>query len=182
MLLVMPFILGTRTHHRKVKVTPSCLTLCDPVDYTIHGILQARILEWVASSLLQGIFPTQGLDPGLPHCRWVLYQLSHHGSARKLECVAYPFSSGSSQPRNRTRVSWIVGRFFTNWATREARIIITYHIPTLDILIFLVPFETMLGFCLSVVLSFKVLTMIPRIYPCPFFFSLVNYTIDMSLG
>ena len=32
----------------KVKVTQSCLTLCDPMDYTVHGILQARILEWVA--------------------------------------------------------------------------------------------------------------------------------------
>ena len=84
--------------------------------WTVHGILQARILEWVAfpfsrgssqprdgtqsSSLqvgslpvkpqgkpkntgvdslflLQGIFPTQGLNPGLPHCRWILYQLSY---------------------------------------------------------------------------------------------------------
>ena len=36
-------------------------------------------------SLLQGIFPTQGLNPGLPHCRWILYQLSHQGSPRILE-------------------------------------------------------------------------------------------------
>ena len=43
-------------------------------------------------SLLQGIFPTQGLKPGLPHCRWILYQLSHQGSPRILEWVAYPFS------------------------------------------------------------------------------------------
>ena len=47
-------------------------------------------------SLLQGIFPTQGMDPGLPHCRWILYQLSHKGSPKILEWVAYPFSSGSS--------------------------------------------------------------------------------------
>ena len=67
-------------------------------------------------SLLQGIFPTQGLNPGLPHCRWILYQLSHNGSPRILEWVAYPFSSGSSQPRNRPRVSCIAGRFFPNWA------------------------------------------------------------------
>ena len=71
-------------------------------------------------SLLQGIFPTQGLNPGLPHCRWILYQLSHKGSPRILEWVAYPFSSGSSQPRNLTGVSFIAGRFFTNWAIREA--------------------------------------------------------------
>ena len=58
----------------KVKVTPLCPTLCDPMDYTVHGILQAKILEW----------------------------------------VAFPFSRGSFQPRNRTRVSCIAGRFFTN--------------------------------------------------------------------
>ena len=47
-------------------------------------------------SLLHGIFPTQGSNPGLPHCRRILYQLSHKGSPRILEWVAYPFSSGSS--------------------------------------------------------------------------------------
>ena len=68
----------------KVKVAHSCLTLCDPMDYTVHGILQARILEW----------------------------------------VAYIFSSGSFWPRNWTWVSCIAGRFFTNWAMREATLII----------------------------------------------------------
>ena len=71
-------------------------------------------------SLLQGIFPTQGSNPGLPHCRWILYQVSHKGSPRILEWVAYPFSSRSSWSRNQTRVSCIAGGFFTNWATREA--------------------------------------------------------------
>ena len=66
----------------KVKVAQSCLTLCDPMDYTVHGILWARILEW----------------------------------------VAIPFSRGSSQPRDRTQVSHIAGRFLTSWATREALI------------------------------------------------------------
>ena len=71
-------------------------------------------------SLLRGIFPTQGLNPGLLHCRWILYQLSHKGSPRILEWVAYPFFSRSSQPRNQTGVSCIAGRFFTNWAIWEA--------------------------------------------------------------
>ena len=85
----------------KVMVTQSCLTLCDPMDFTVRGILQARILEWVGSlSLLQGIFPTQGLNPGLLHCRQILYQLSDKGSPRIVEWVAYSFSSGSSRPRN----------------------------------------------------------------------------------
>ena len=69
-------------------------------------------------SLLQGIFPTQGSNPGLPHCRWILYQLSHKG--RILEWVAYPVSRGSSWPRNWTRISCIEGRFFTSSDIREA--------------------------------------------------------------
>ena len=52
---------------------------------TVHGILQARILEWVAFPFSRGIFPTQGSKPGLLHCRWLLYQLSHEGSPRILE-------------------------------------------------------------------------------------------------
>ena len=72
-------------------------------------------------SLLQGTFPTQGLNPGVLHCRWILYQLSHRGSPRILECVAYPFSSRSSWLKNQTGVSCIAGRFFTNWALREAQ-------------------------------------------------------------
>ena len=63
-----------------VKVVQSCPTLCDPMDYTVRGILQARILEG----------------------------------------VAFPFSRGSSQPRDRTQVTRIAGGFFTNSATRKA--------------------------------------------------------------
>ena len=72
-------------------------------------------------SLLQGIFPTQGSNPGLPHCRWILYQLSHQGSPGILEQAACPFSSRSSQPRNWTGDSCITGRFFTSWPIREAK-------------------------------------------------------------
>ena len=62
----------------------SCLTLCHPMDCSppgssVYGILQARILEWVFH-LFQGIFPIQGSNPGLLHCRWVLYCLSYQGS------------------------------------------------------------------------------------------------------
>ena len=65
-------------------------------------------------SLLQQIVPTQGSNRGLPHCRQILYHLSHKGSPRILESVAYPFSSRSSQPRIQTRVSCVTGGFFTN--------------------------------------------------------------------
>ena len=64
-------------------------------------------------SLLQRIYPTHGLNPGLPHCRRILYQRSHKGSPRLLEWVAYPFSSRSSPPRNRTRLSCTAAGFFT---------------------------------------------------------------------
>ena len=73
-------------------------------------------------ALLQGIFPTQGSNPGLPHCRQILYHLSYLGSPRILEMVAYLVSRGSSWPRNRTGVSCIADKFFTTWATREALI------------------------------------------------------------
>ena len=65
----------------KVKVFQLCPTLCNPMDCTVTGILQARILEW----------------------------------------VAFPFSRGSSQPRDGTQVSRIAGGFFTSWATRKAQ-------------------------------------------------------------
>ena len=67
-------ILTVMVYDSEVKVAQSCPTLCDPMNYTVHGILQTRILEW----------------------------------------VAFPISRGSSQPRNRTQVSRIAGRFFTS--------------------------------------------------------------------
>ena len=89
------------------------------MDYTVPWN-SAGHNTWVGSlSLLQGIFPTQGSNPGLLHCRWILSQLSHQRSPRILEWVAYLFSSRSSQPRNGIRVSCIAGRFFMNWAIRE---------------------------------------------------------------
>ena len=84
------------------------------------GIVQARVLEWVFA-LFQGIFPTQGLNPGLPHCRWILYKLSHQGSPTILEWVAVLLSRVSSQPRDQTQVSCIVDRFFSSWSTMEAQ-------------------------------------------------------------
>ena len=66
------------------EVAQSCPTLCDPEDCSlpgssVHGVLQAIILEWVAISFSMGMFPTQGSNPGLPHCRQTLYPLSQQG-------------------------------------------------------------------------------------------------------
>ena len=96
-----------------VKVTQSCPNLLQP-----HGLYSPRNSPGqntgvVAIPLLQGIFPTQRLNPGVPHWRRILYQLSHQGSPRILEQVAYPFYSRSSQPRNWTGVFYIAARFFT---------------------------------------------------------------------
>ena len=64
-----------------VLVTQLCLTLCNPTDCSLpglsdHGILQARILEWLACSSPEDL-PTQRLIPGLLHCRQILYHLSY---------------------------------------------------------------------------------------------------------
>ena len=108
----------------KVKVAQSCLTLCNhglyspwnsPGQNTGVGIL----------SLLQGIFPIQLSNPGLPHSRWILHHLSYKGSPRIRESVAYPFSSGSSPPRSWTRVS--SGGFFTNCTIRELIVCLLYR-------------------------------------------------------
>ena len=71
-------------------------------------------MEVGSLSLLQGVFPTQESNQGLLHCRQILYHLSHQGSPRILEWVACTFSRGSSQPRDQTQISHIVGGFFTN--------------------------------------------------------------------
>ena len=106
----------------KVKVTQLCPTLCNSMDCTVHGILQARILEWVA-------FPSPG-ESSQPrewtqvylHWRRILYQLSHKGNPRIMEWVGYPFSRPSSRSRNQTWISRIASGFFTNWAIKEAHI------------------------------------------------------------
>ena len=95
-------------------VAQSCPTLCDPKDssppdFSVHGDSPGKNTGMVSHALFQGIFLTQELNQGLPHFRQILYHLSHHGSPRILDWVAYPLSRGSSQPRNWTRVSCIAG-------------------------------------------------------------------------
>ena len=108
-----------------VKAAQSCLTLWDTIDYSPWNS-PAQNTGIGSLSLLQGIFPTQGSNPGLLHCRQILYQLSSRGRPGILEWVVYLFSSRSSQPRNRTGVSYIVGRFFTKWAIRDVHIMRFY--------------------------------------------------------
>ena len=93
----------------EVKVAQSCLTLCDPVDYTVHGILQARIVEWVAFPFSRDL-PNAGILQA--DCRQIFfYQLSHKGSPKRYLLAAYdlepslPHSAFYSQPCRVTLVS-----------------------------------------------------------------------------
>ena len=115
--------------------------------HTVHEVLKARILKWFAIPFTSGprfvrtfhhdliswaslIAQLVKNPPAMPETVvWSLggkiprrrERLSHQGSPRILEWLAYPFSRRLSQPRGWTRVSCIAGRFFTNWAIREAR-------------------------------------------------------------
>ena len=73
---------------------------CSPPGSSVHGVSLGKKTGVGCQALLQGIFLTQGLNPGLPHCRLILYHLSHQGSPRILEWAAHPFSRGSSWPRD----------------------------------------------------------------------------------
>ena len=105
----------------------SCSAVSDSV--LPHGLQPTRLLcPWDSPrkktrvschALLQGIFPNQGWNPGLPHCRQILYHLSHQGSPRILEWVAYSLSRGSSRPRNQTGVSHIAGGFLSAGLPRK---------------------------------------------------------------
>ena len=71
-----------------VLVAQSCPTLSNPKDCSppgspVHGILQARILEWVAIPFSREIFPTQGSNPGLLHCKQILYSPTYQGRNNK---------------------------------------------------------------------------------------------------
>ena len=91
------------------------------MDYTVHGILQARILEWVGFPFSRG--SSQPKDWTQVSCITGRFFTSWatRGTQEYWRWVVYPFSSGSSQPRNQTRVSCIASGFFTNWAIREAQ-------------------------------------------------------------
>ena len=113
------------------SVPQSCPTLCDPMDCnppgsSVHGDSPGKNTGVFFNAFLQGNFPTQGSNPGLPHCRQNLYCLSHQGSkvkvaqscvtlcdpldcivhgilqARIMEWIAFPFSRRSFQPRDWT--------------------------------------------------------------------------------
>ena len=96
----------------------SCLTLCDPMDYTVHGILQARILEWVALPFSRGYY-NSGIESRSPSLQADSLPTEPPEKPKNTGVNSYLFSRGSSWPRSQTGVSRIAGKFFTNWAIRE---------------------------------------------------------------
>ena len=97
---------------------------CSPPGSSVHGDSPGKNAGVGCHSFLQGIFPTQGLNPGLPHCRWILYQLNHQGSSRE-GIKTQTFNCKLIQPL------WkIVWRFL-----KKLGITVPYHptIPLLDI-------------------------------------------------
>ena len=100
-----------------LKVT--CPTLCNPMDYTVHGILQPEY--WSGQPFpSSGYLPNPGMEPRSPALQVYSLPAEPQECPRILEWVAYPFSRGSSLPRNRTGVSCIAGGFFTYWTIRES--------------------------------------------------------------
>ena len=78
--------------HTLCLVAHLCLTLfypmdCSPLGCSVHGDSPGKNTGMGSHALLQGIFPIQGLSPGLPHCWWILYHLSHQGSPDVCVCV-----------------------------------------------------------------------------------------------
>ena len=97
-------------------VVQSCLTLCDPMDGSPPGPLSIGVSRQEYWSGLpcppQGIFPTQGSNTGFPHCRWILYCLSHQGSLMKTIGSQVVFSFGAQ-----AAPSWLSGGSFSLCAT-----------------------------------------------------------------
>ena len=142
LLQKLPWILGLMNYsHAKVKVTQSCLTFCDPMDYTVHGILWTRILKWVAFHFSRGSSQPRG-QTQVSHIVGGFYQLNHKGSHKgsyPLEWVRKPKNTGVGSlsllqwifpTQELNRVSCIAGRFFPNWAMREAYICNDTHDTT----------------------------------------------------
>ena len=85
-----------------VLVTQQCPTLCDPMDCSLpgssaHGISQARMLQWVAITFSRGSSWPQGLNPGLLHCRQILYHLSHQRSPPTPYMCLKPFKKNQGK-------------------------------------------------------------------------------------
>ena len=94
----MPFLSFVLIFLQQMKVIQSCPTLFKP--HRLYSVWNSpdQNIGVDSLSLIWGIFPAQGSNPGLPDCRRILYQLNHKGDRRILGWVTHPFSNGSSLP------------------------------------------------------------------------------------
>ena len=109
---------GNRPEELKLKVAQSCPKVGGPMDSTVHGILQARILQGVAFPYSKGL-PNPGIKPRHPTLKVDSLPAEPQGSQRMLEWVVYPFSTKASLPRNWTDVYSFAGRIFPKWAIQK---------------------------------------------------------------
>ena len=93
------------------KVVQLCLTLCDPIDYIVHGILQARILEWVAFPSA-GVLPNPVIEPRSPALQVGSLPAEPQGKPKNTGVGSLSLLQGIFKPRNQTGVSCIAGGFF----------------------------------------------------------------------
>ena len=97
----------------KVKVAQSCPTLCYPMDSTVHGILQARIMEWVDFPFSKGS-SHPGIEPRSPSLQTDSLPAEPQGKPKNTGVGSLFLLQGIFPPRDRTQVSHIAGRFFTS--------------------------------------------------------------------
>ena len=97
----------------KVKVAQSCLTLCDPMYFTVHGILQARILVWVDFPFSRDL-PNPGIEPRSPALQADSLPAEPPEKPKNTGVGRLSLLQGSSQPRDGIQVSRIAGGFFTS--------------------------------------------------------------------
>ena len=127
-----------------MKVTQLCLTLCDPMDYKVHGILQARILKWVAFPFFRNL-PNPGIKPRSPALQADFLPAEPQGKPKNTGVGSLFLLQQIFPPWNWTGVSCIAGRFFTKWAIRNICKHIWIHTYILTILKgFFFPFHEVL--------------------------------------
>ena len=100
------------THYWVSEVAQSCPTLCDPMDCSLTRLLRPWDFPGKNTGvgchfLLQEIFPTQGLNPGFPHCRQMLYHLSHQGRSLSEKC--------------KSKLRWGITLHWSEWPSSESQ-------------------------------------------------------------
>ena len=119
-LTLKTLIFRSNLNFLKVKVTQLYLILCDPMDYTVQGILQARILEWVAFPFSRGSSQPRNRTQISPHCRQFLLLAEPPGKPKNTGLGSPSFLQGIFLTQESKRGPSIASGFFISWVTRES--------------------------------------------------------------